>query len=104
MFRKGVLRRFTPTPDVLNQPVKVFADLATVHCQFIPDQPSEAFDEGQERAAWAHAKFLLRWRSDLTPTVKDVFVYQGKTFDILGVTETERCRTWELKCRARAEA
>lgn len=103
--RHGTLQRFTASADTFGEPVKTWADLATnIHVGYAPDNPSEASEEGQERVAWAYAKFTLRWTATVTPTTQDRFVCMGKTWDILGVTETERMHTWELRCKARSDA
>ncbi len=102
--RRITIQRSTPTQDSTGDPVKSWATLATVWARFEPVGTREAFQEGQERVAWADGKFVMRWRSDVTPTTKDQVIdtRTSRTFEILGVTEPigTRLRTWELHCKA----
>lgn len=85
------------------EPIKTWSTLATVWAKYEPSGGNEGFSDGQERVSWADAKFLLRYRTDVTPGPKDRVLFGSRYYDILAVNQTARLQTVELLCKARGE-
>lgn len=78
--RRVTIQRFTETRDEMNEPVKVWADVATVWAQARPNRGSERFTAAQ-LAGSAVMSFHIRYRADLT--AQDRLVYDGVVYEIV---------------------
>ncbi|RZJ19120.1 MAG: head-tail adaptor protein [Brevundimonas sp.] len=78
--RRVTIQRFTETRDEMNEPVKVWADVATVWAQARPNRGNERFAAAQVAGA-AVMSFHIRYRADLT--VQDRLVYDGVVYEIV---------------------
>ncbi|MEC9433876.1 MAG: phage head closure protein [Pseudomonadota bacterium] len=104
--RRVTLQRATSVQDALGEPIQTWADIATVWAKKIESrrQAREAPDAGEARAALTRRTFEIRWSTtvaDLGPL--DRLVFEGRIFDILGVSEIGRREGLSIEAVARAE-
>ena len=101
--RKITLQRFTETRDEYNEPVQLWATLATRSASYEPMSDGERFRAG-ETAANASARFVIRWSSAVaTLNPKDRLQYEGETWQIMHVKEIGRREGLEITAGTRAD-
>lgn len=102
--RRITLERFTYTTDPgSGEQVKTWSTLATVWAAKRDVSDSERVASA-EVSAEISTRFQIRWDgswSDLNP--KDRVVYDGRTYDIVGVKELGRREGLEISANARAD-
>lgn len=102
--RKITLERFNYTTDSgSGEQVKTWSALATVWASKRDVSDSERVASA-EVSAEIGTRFQIRWDSswsDLNP--KDRVVYDGRTYDIVGVKELGRREGLEISAKARAD-
>ena len=102
--RKITLQRFTYTTDPgSGEQVKTWSTLAAVWASKRDVSDSERVASA-EVSAEIGTRFQIRWDSawsDLNP--KDRVVYDGRTYDIVGVKELGRREGLEISAIARAD-
>jgi SPP1 family predicted phage head-tail adaptor len=87
--------------NAYGEEILTWSTLATVWAQFLPGGGSERFTS-QQVYAEAQARFIIRYRTDVTP--ENQIVYNGKTWDILSVDEYGgRGNGLEIKAKAQAK-
>lgn len=101
--RRITLQRATVTANSLNEPVKTWAELATVAAAKLEVRDSER-QRAAETAAVIDTRFQIRWSSRVsTVDAADRVLFGGRVFNILGVKEIGRRVGLELSCQARSE-
>ena len=106
MDRRITLQRKAVAQDGFGEPIETWSDLATVWAQKVESarMAREAPDAGEARAALTRRTFRIRWDSsvsDVNP--KDRIVFEGRTYDILGVSELGRREGFSIEAVARAD-
>lgn len=93
MIPSGILDRVIKLQDrasginALGEPSGAWNDTATVWANYSPVRGTESF-MGNQKYASAEAKFIIRYRTGVTARTR--IIYDGKTWDILGVEEIGR--------------
>lgn len=101
--RRITLQRATTTTNSLNEPVKTWADIATVWAAKLEVRDSER-QRAAETAAVIDTRFQIRWSSTVSDVdAADRVVFGGRVFNIVGVKEIGRREGLELSCQARSE-
>ena len=91
------LQSFTTVPDIYGEPIKTWADLATVWAAVEPLRGREYFQAQQTRAEVSY-RVRIRHRADILPTMR--ISHAGKTLEILSVINVnERSAELHLMCR-----
>lgn len=91
------LQSFTTSPDVYGEPIKTWADLATVWAAVEPLRGREYFQAQQTHAEVSY-RVRIRHRADILPTMR--VLHAGKTLEILSVINIdERNRELHLMCK-----
>ncbi len=85
--RLVTIEQNTPTQDAAGQPIKSWAELATVFAEVIPVGGSEIF-QAKQFGAEAVKKFRIRYRGDVLRQMR--LVYDSQEFDISDVAEDRR--------------
>lgn len=100
--RRLTIERFTETGrNELNEPIMVWAEVATVWAQQRPDRGSERFAAAQVSGT-SVMTFHIRHRDDLTQ--KDRLVYEGRVYEIIAPPrEIGRRVVTEIDAVARAD-
>jgi head-tail adaptor len=105
-FRAGRLdRRITiesksETIDEFGAPVEVWTALGDFRAELLDGGATETVKQsGQVDSVEEVLKFRTRWIEGLT--VADRLFYAGRAFDVIGLTEIQRRRGWEIKARHR---
>lgn len=98
------INRGTETRNDFNEVVLVWAVLVTVWARRADATANEAW-RAAEVGAQIEAHYTVRYSPETASiTPKDtVTLEDGKTYNIFGVTETERNRWLEIHCIARAD-
>lgn len=78
---------------------KTWTNTATVWAQFIPVKGTEEF-LSVERYAEAEARFVIRYRTGVTPKTRISF--DSKTWNVIAVVEVGRQEALELYAKAEA--
>lgn len=91
--RRITIRSYTIAQDTFGENVKTFTNLATVWAKFVGLAGREGYNTDQ-RVASFDAKFVIRYRADVTPQHKIVF--DGATYDIKALNMIGRKRYLEI--------
>lgn len=91
--RRVVIRSYTETQDAYGESIKTFSDLATVWAKYVGLSGRENYNTDQRMASF-DAKFIIRYRSNITPQHKIVF--DGATYDIKAINMIGRKRYLEI--------
>lgn len=100
MDRRITIEQNTPTTGASGEQVPSWSTLATVWAQVLPVKAMERWTS-QQMQVQIDAKFRIRYRSDVTAQHRIVF--EGRTYDIQGVSEVPRRRALEIVGHARVE-
>jgi SPP1 family predicted phage head-tail adaptor len=100
MDRRITLRVAAVAADAAGQPIETWSDLAVVWGSKQELSGQEPYAAG-EKAAEVDAKFIIRYRSDVTPLNR--LICNGREYDIINTTEMDRRLALEILARARAE-
>ena len=90
MDRRITLQSFTETPNAIGEPVKTWANLASVPdmwAEVTPLRGAELF-ASQQIAGEADTRFRVRYRDDLGAEMR--VVYEGANYDIQSILEIGR--------------
>lgn len=100
--RRVTIRRMTgTTTNEFNEPVEVWADVATVWAQQRPNRGSERF-AAEQQAGTAVMTFHIRYRSDVS--AMDRLIYEGRSYEIVAPPrEIGRRVVTEIDAIARAD-
>ncbi len=81
--------------DAAGAPVLTWSDVATVWARYIPVGGREFYSaQAAQQIAGETARFLIRWRADLT--ARHRIVFDGKTWNIRNLAELGRREGLEL--------
>lgn len=101
--RRLTLRRATVTADAYNEPVEVWADLATVWGSRKDIGDGERW-RAAEIGAEITTRFVIRWSSEVASlSPKDRLIEGGREYDIHGIKEIGRREALEITAKARAD-
>ena len=101
--RRITIERATESRDAFNSIVKAWATLTTVWASKQETRDTERV-ASQEVGAEITTRFQIRWSStvsDVNP--KDRVIFDGRTYDIVGVKEIGRREGLELSASARSD-
>jgi SPP1 family predicted phage head-tail adaptor len=103
LTRRIVIQRATTSKDAMGQPIQTWATYTTVWAGYSPISDGERV-RANEIYANLSARFTIRY-STLVASVdaRDRVVFDGRTFDIVGVKETEFHRWLEITAATRGE-
>lgn len=101
--RRITLRRATSAPNGFNEPVLTWSDLATVSARWRDASANERL-RAAEVGALLSAIFEIRW----SPTVanideRDRLMFDGREYDITGVTDIGRREKREIRAVVRSD-
>lgn len=101
--RKITIQRATYARNDFGEQVPTWATLATVRCEAKPVSDSERV-KSREVSAEISMRFTIRWNSTVsTVNPKDQIVFEGDTFDIVGVKFIGFREGLEVSALARAD-
>lgn len=95
--RRITLQERTDTRDAAGEPIPAWTTLDTVWAALIPLTGREQF-EAQQVNAQRPAKFQIRYRDDVTETMR--ISWDGEVWDINGISQIGRREGLELTCTA----
>lgn len=96
--RRVTLQSRTMTRDSMGARVESWETVAEIWAEYVQNRGSEGPAADADR--WKdNQQFRIRWRSGLTATQYRI-TYNGKTYDITGITEEGRKTTLLLDCVA----
>ena len=98
--RTIVIQQAAITLDSFGQPTETWSTFATVAAWKREPSARERFTNNQ-RVATETVTFRIRYLAGVTPKMR--ITYDGKTYDILGVTELGRSAGLDLFAEARAD-
>lgn len=105
--RRITIRALTTTPDPdSGEPIPTPTTLATVWANYNPPTQGREPYTADQYAAFVDAEFDILYRPaflNLNPATHDL-TFDGRTYNILGVTEIERRAKLRIVAKARAEA
>lgn len=98
LTHRVTLQSRSVTQDALGQEAASWADVVTVWAQAQPLRGREFFAAGQTQSE-VTTRFLIRWRSDVVPTMR--VIWRGEPYDIDAAIDVDGARqVLELMCRA----
>lgn len=101
--RRITLRRATSSTNAFNEPVYVWADLATVAAKVEPVSDGEQWRAGETLASKL-TRFTIRYSTTVASVdPRDRIQYAGREYDIQGIKEVGRRQFLEITAAARAE-
>lgn len=95
--RRVTIQSLTETQDSAGQPIKAYADLATIWAERRDVRGNERFASNQALAMRA-AIFRIRWRTGMTEKMR--LIDDGTTYDVTGIAGDRRKGWMELSCEA----
>jgi SPP1 family predicted phage head-tail adaptor len=103
--RRITIRRFSVVPNEFNEPVEIWADLATVWAKRTDASATESY-RAQEVGAQISARFVIRYSTqvaDVNP--RDRIAFRSREYNIIRVGEPAGTRNrWvEIDAVARAD-
>lgn len=101
--RQIVLQEATVTQDPdTNEEVQTWDD-TTIAAEWLPGNPLEAYRAEHRLAAYIDGIFRIHYRDPRPAPESHRVVFEGRTYDLKGVTEIARKRGLELSVVARGE-
>lgn len=102
--RRITIQRATTVPDEFNEPVQTWTDLATLWAARRDVSDGEKFAAGQVGSS-LQSRFVVRHSSvSKTITPVDRIAYDGATWNIMGIKETQDGRRRFLEITAARDA
>ena len=98
--RRITIERATTVTDAFGAEIATWSPVATVWAAYQPVSDGERL-RAAEVGASLTARFTIRWGHDVT--VEDRIVFDGRTFEVVGVKEIGRREGQEISAAARAE-
>lgn len=92
-----VIQRYKATQDEYGQPIQTWIDVAAVWANVEGLSGRELFEAQQTRAEADH-RVTIRYRDDITPTMR--IVNDGRSYNITAAADRTGRREWlELTCK-----
>ena len=90
----------TSTQDAWGQPIETWTEVATLWADFRHTSGMEAAKGGAEISE-TRASIRIRWRTDITPAMRAVETFTGRTYGIKAVLpDVQRREFVDLVCEA----
>lgn len=98
--RRVTIQRVAVVLDDFGGEIETWTDHATVWAQVLPVSDGERW-RAEQVSATVSTRFRIRWGAGVRVT--DQIIYEGRTYDIVGVKEIGRREGQEITAAARAE-